>query len=88
MVSHTLTSTGNWEERDELCLLEEGLRRAADEGASAGWSFVNEGTAEKRKFGWVVHGNLCGCCVAVCCVVQLQGVLLEAQALGACSEPC
>jgi lysophospholipase L1-like esterase len=44
---------GNWEEKTETCMLDDELRTIVDEGQSAGWAFVNEGTAGSRKTGYV-----------------------------------
>ncbi|KAG1663229.1 hypothetical protein FOA52_004430 [Chlamydomonas sp. UWO 241] len=44
---------GNWEETTETCMMDDELRQIVDEGQSAGWAFVNEGTAEKPKTGYV-----------------------------------
>ena len=42
---------GNYEEQGEMCIFDEELRALVLEAESAGWSFVNEGTAEKKKQG-------------------------------------
>lgn len=42
---------GNYEEQAELCLMDAELQSIASQDLSMGFSFVNEGTAEKPKTG-------------------------------------
>jgi len=44
---------GNYEEPTETCLLDVDLQQIVVEADSVGWGFVNEGTAEKPKTGFV-----------------------------------
>ncbi|GAX83233.1 hypothetical protein CEUSTIGMA_g10659.t1 [Chlamydomonas eustigma] len=43
----------NYEERLEMCLMDDELKDVVKEAESSGWSFVNEGTALKPKTGYV-----------------------------------
>jgi len=43
----------NYEERIQMCLLEDELLEVVDRSSSEGWEYINEGTAEKKKFGMI-----------------------------------
>ena len=51
--THPWLCAGNNEEQEEMCVLDEELRGLVSELDSPGWAFVNEGTEEKKKQGWV-----------------------------------
>jgi hypothetical protein len=48
---HALVHSGNYEEPQQLCHLEDSLNSLVDTSATTGWQLVNEGTQEKKKIG-------------------------------------
>jgi hypothetical protein len=47
--STSSSSSDNYEEKLEMCLMDNELQAVVKEELSSGWSFVNEGTALKPK---------------------------------------